>query len=81
MNLPRNSELKFWPLHTKPETGYFRNCGELFFFSLIFFLLKVNHYEPLCPSVGLLVGWSVGHAFLKGRKVTLPCSNYIIDDF
>ena len=33
---------------------------------------------PLCPSVGWSVEHSVGssvcHSFLKGRKVTLPCS-------
>ena len=32
------------------------------------------NYDPSCPSVGRLVGWSVCHNFLKGWEVTLPCS-------
>ena len=42
-------------------------------FSIIMCNFPLN-YEPY--RVRLLVGQSVGHNFLKARKVTLPCSPF-----
>ena len=42
---------------------------------IIIFLLKVKlSHDPVCLSVGWIVGGSVCHNFLEGREVSLLCS-------
>ena len=58
--------------NTKQMYIKYKSIYKKYTYLMIFF----PYDPPLCPSIGLSVGWLVGLSviLLKGREVTLPCS-------